>query len=216
MKVGRPKRQAIKNLRALMKDTRATVVCLQEAMTYMTLIRLVFALRWRVYTGRNLAEGENCAVLVRRDPFRRRRDRGTHWGLVRNLRRWKGPKHGWEHPGRVWPWVVVLGIRVMSLHRVTGGPHGPNAAAYKEEASRLREFVQYDGPVFVVGDTNTLPNDKREGSMADIAKDTGATLILPASPRVDYAMGKGVRGTMQKLGTYDSDHPATVTVLRVA
>ena len=216
LKVGRGWRAAVKSIRELIDDEDPDVIALQEAMYYAAAIVLRFGLRWRITAApSSIPEGRNVLLLVRRSvPSRGSRRRGG-WGWVRMRIGWTGPKQGKRHPGRTWPWRIVDEVLIVALHRVTGGPEGGNRAAYAEEAAALVELARdHDGPVLIIGDTNTAARDRRPGTMRDVAEKIGGRVIHELRPGhgvgVDYAVARGVRGRYLRGKHYGSDHRSGV------
>lgn len=212
-KVGRKRRELLRNLAALIDDTRADVVGLQEAQQYVTVIRLRFGLRWRVYARTGWAESDNCPVMVRRR-IRLYGKRPHRWGVVRMERGWVGPKHHKPHPGRTWTWLRTHPM-ILNLHRATGGSgHRTNGPAYAEEGHRLTAFLRNRHcPVLALGDTNTQADDERPGSMLNVAELVRGELITdPLNAGIDYALGVRLLEDWRarRIGRYDSDHRALV------
>lgn len=208
MKVGRGK-AAVDGLAALIDDHSPEVVLLQEAMNYVTRIRLRFGRHWRVYAGAPFMERGNCAVMVRRSV-----KRGGH-GKVRNRLPWRytGQGRDVKHPGRVWRWARADGIYFLSMHRATNAL-SLNKAAGSEEADNLEEwFGDHAGPMIAAGDWNNLHSDGRQEAPASIARRVKAHLIVPPEGRIDYALARDVKGRGERVGKYGSDHPAVVYTL---
>lgn len=210
MKVGRrPRRTVIRGLRQLIKASDPDVVALQEAMNYVSTIRLaplIMAL-FRVITPTGWTEATNCPLLVRRWRKPVHRTQGVGWGFIRNTIGWVGPLHDIHHPGRTWSWAKVAGVYVVSLHRCWGGGTR-NRAAYVEEYHQLVRFIRDRRYVVVVGDTNTPWGADWIGGMEQLAEETGCTLVAdPQHPGIDYAAVKGLDATARRLpDSKGSDH----------
>lgn len=206
MKVGRG-RAAIKGLRQLIRDHNPDTILLQEAMNYVPGLRLNF-LNWRIYSGAKPGHpSANCVVMVRKDLPRGRRPR-KGFGAVRNHTAWTFINSGRRiiHEGRVWRWVRVDGVHLMSVHRATNAL-GDNAEAGREEADNLIDwFDSHNGPMIAAGDWNNLWSDKRPNSPRDIAKHVKGELVVPAEARIDYALVRGIDVTAERGDKYGSDH----------
>lgn len=205
MKVGRG-RAAIRGLRALIRDTDADAVLLQEAKNYLPAIRLVFALTWRIYGGPALKDGGNCAVMVRRTI-----PRGKH-GRVRNRTVWyyRGKGRNVAHEGRVWRYVRADGVWLASIHKATEAL-GYNAAAGREEADNLAEwFGDHDGPMLAAGDFNNRASDRRTDAPVDIAKRVRGEVLAVEENDIDIAIVRGLDVTVRRGKSYGSDHASRV------
>jgi endonuclease/exonuclease/phosphatase family metal-dependent hydrolase len=209
---GRPGRRGPRRARRhrIIADHDPDVILLQEAMDYVSRMRLRFR-GWRVYSGRLTTVRANCPIMVRRRRARGR-IRGRGWGLVVNRRPWvyRGKGREVTHPGRVWTWARVEGIRFLSVHRATEAL-GHNERAGAEEADHLEYwFDSHDGPAFAAGDWNNLWSDKRRDSPAAIARTVKGELVVLAEARIDYALATGLTVTCERAGKYGSDHHAHV------
>ena len=213
-KVARPGFEVVKSIRQILHDNPETdVLCLQEAQGYIDDLRRNFNGGWYLYAKSGWTESMQNPVMVRKKQGFPARDYTHGWGVVKNMRHWIGPKHGWDHPGRTWTWVKVGQLYVMSLHRATDGD-GQNKRAYIEEAERLEGFMERRGqkPVVIIGDTNTGLHAQHPGSMQKIKEHVRGKLIADADdPGIDYALtSKGVEGIVHRTQHYGSDHQAAV------
>lgn len=232
VRVGRGWRAVARGLREFIAAHDPDVIALQEARNYVLALRIAFATRWRIYAPPTTAgpEARDCPVMVRRDLPRARRRRRGGWGWVQNRIGWRGPKHGWLHPGRTWTWVTVDGVAILSLHRVWTPPRptrgrGPNAPAYAEEAAALREWLDKHRRAVVIGDANGSTTDPHPASMRATARATGAQLVDDHDdPGIDYAAVKGLDGKLRRLrrfgstpdvpGDREPDHRAALLTIR--
>lgn len=210
MKVGRG-RAAIRGLRALIRDTDADAVLLQEAKNYLLMIRLVFGVLWRIYGGMfPRTDSANCVVMVRRTIRR-----GRH-GAVRNRTPWvyTGKGRRVTHPGRVWRWARADGVYLMSVHRSTNAL-SINKVAGREEADRVMEwFDDHAGPMLAAGDWNNAHDDPRSNAPADIAKHVKADVVVPGDSRIDFAIARDLDVATWRGSKYGSDHHAHIYRLR--
>jgi endonuclease/exonuclease/phosphatase family metal-dependent hydrolase len=208
-RVGRGSKTVAKGLAQLIKDENPDVICLQEAMNYVTYLRLRFPL-WRIYCNRSWDEADNCPVMVRRTlPRGHRRRQG--WGWVRVQQGWVYRPNNAEHPGRTWTWVMVAGVAIMSLHRVAGQT-GENRKSLLEETDRLIDWLAKHEKVVIIGDTNQSPRSSDPESLNAIAEDFDARLVFDKErPGIDYALVKGIEGgSYERTVSYGSDHDAGV------
>lgn len=209
LKVGRG-RAAIRGLAALVRDTDADAVLLQEAKNYLPAIRARFGATWRVYGGPGFVEASNCAVMVRRSIRRGKR------GAVRNRTPWyyRGKGRNVKHPGRVWRWARVDGVFLMSVHKATNAL-SLNKDAGREEADRLAEwFGDHAGPMIAAGDWNNTADDRRPNGPAEIARLAKAQVVVPPGARIDYALVRGVDVTAKSGKSYGSDHESFTTHIK--
>lgn len=207
MKVGRG-HAALKGLRDLIREHDPEAVLLQEAMNYVAALVLLFP-RWRVYGGIPRTEGSNCVVMVRRTVPRGRR-KGHGWGVIRNRTPWyyRGKGRNVKHPGRVWRWVRVDGVLLLSGHRETEAL-GHNRAAGRETADALVEWTKdHDGPKLAHLDWNNRCTDRRPDGPVEIAKRSGGLLLVPkgGEHRPDYALVVDGDWTARRVGREGSDH----------
>jgi endonuclease/exonuclease/phosphatase family metal-dependent hydrolase len=213
--VGRHPAEMTRELRNLIRDTRADVICLQEARGYINAIRLAFP-RWKVYAKPGWPDSDHCPVMVRRS-IPRGRVYGRGWGTVRIEQGWVYTGNGGAtpKPGRTWTWVRVDGVHVLSLHRIPGKA-GNNNLSYAEETHALREwFAEHGGPMVAIGDANESPKDVNAGTMLAISRKVGGRLIHDKDdPGIDYACARELRGHLERIGNYGSDHRAAVLTIK--
>lgn len=169
------------------------VICLEEAAGTPEHLRRELGHRYRVLVAHGWPEADNLVTLVRRDvPIPR-------WLAFRMARGWVGPLQGREHAGRTFH-LVDLGprYRVVHVHRVSGGPEGPNAKAWQEEHIRLfrisnrrrslrRRFI-------IVGDqNNTRRENKHPLSSGGLADAIGGRVVWTGT-KVDHAIIRDAHG----------------------
>jgi endonuclease/exonuclease/phosphatase family metal-dependent hydrolase len=207
-KVGRGDDAVAESLRALIADTHPDVICLQEAMHYVDMLRNRFDDDWHVYAHGGWPESTNCPMLVSRDHSKKSYDGG--WDTLRTHTPWTGPQGG-HHDGRTWTWVKVEGKVVASLHRCWGGT-GRNSESFQEEHDKIAAFIDgRDEPVLFLGDHNVGPRDDAAGSSKRIAhKVDGSVRFDEDEPGIDYALCKRIKGKVKRTKTYGSDHKAVV------
>jgi endonuclease/exonuclease/phosphatase (EEP) superfamily protein YafD len=209
MKVGRGK-AAIDGTAGLIADHDPDVLLLQEAMNYGVRLRLRFGSKWRIYAGVPMTEAANCAVMVRRTIPRGRR------GAIRNRHPWfyRGKGREVKKSGRVWRWVRVDGIHLLTVHRATEAL-GFNHTAGREEADNLENwFASHPGPMLAAGDWNNSHEDARKDSPAQIARIVKGELIVPEGARIDYALARDLTATAKRGGKYGSDHHSHIYTLK--
>lgn len=213
-KVGRPRLAVVSDLRRLIRSQDPDVVMLCEAQRYVGVIRVAFAVRWRVYAKRGWAESRMCPIMERRALGKRLRY-GKGWGTIRMVEPWTGPQGG-SHPGRTWTWIR-RGAFLVSTHRAWVGPRGRNREAHMEEAAAMVDFAgdQVD-PVAFLGDQNMRPGDRSDGGSSDVAMLIGGHLIYDTlQPTIDHGVvdhdlaGQANHGPM-----FGSDHHSTRYRLR--
>lgn len=209
--VGRDPIEVIIGLRRLIHDTRADVICLQEARGYVTALRLAFP-TWRIYAKAGWPDSNHAPVMVRRS-LRRGRHYGTGWGTVRIEADWVYA--GTSKPGRTWTWVRVDGVYILSLHRIVSS-RGDNGESYLEEAHALREwFDEHGGPMVAFGDCNEGPRDTRPNTMLAISRKVKGTLASDRDePGIDYALVRDLTCTVERTDTYGSDHRAAILTVK--
>lgn len=210
MKVGRG-RQALADLRRLVREQRPDALLLQEAMHYVRLIRVLFP-GFRVYAPKGWPEAANCPVMVRRTVRRGIRKRHG-WTWVRNSERWTYAKYGVEHPGRTWTAVRVLGVWLLSVHRAPGGLGRGNRLAGADEADALVDwFDEHAGPMFASGDVNHAAGRRGRDTSQHVARRAHAEVVGP--PGIDHGIARDLDVTWRLLEHYGSDHPAVLYLLR--
>lgn len=204
-KVGRNTSTVVGNLQDLVRDLDPDVILLQEAKGYVSAIRDAFKKSWQIFADSDA--GKDDPVMVREGIS------VSDWGTRKYTTHWVGPQGG-DQKGRTWTYAVIDGTEYLSLHRCWGGTKDSNAKAYADEASLLVKAYGSSGRPFVVfGDTNTSPSASYPNSMKDIAKRTGGKLITPGGG-IDYAVVRGVTGTMGSKKPYGSDHDAVLFVIK--
>lgn len=204
-KVGRNANTVVGNLRDLIQDLDPDVILLQEAKGYVSAFRDAFGDGWQIYADAD--KGKDDPVMARE------KIKVDTWGVRKYTTHWVGPQGG-DQKGRTWTFIQTGGVEYLSLHRCWGGTKDSNAKAYADEASLLVKAYGASGRPFVVfGDTNTSPSATYPNSMKDLAKRTGGKLITPGGG-IDYALVRGVTGSMGSKKAYGSDHDAVLFVIK--
>jgi hypothetical protein len=129
-------------------------------------------------------------------------------GKVRNRTPWTYAHKGRTvvHPGRVWRWVRVEGVALMSIHKATNAL-GTNRAAGEEEAFRLVEwFEDHAGQLGAFGDANNQADDQRDDAPAHIAARAEAELVSESPDDIDLGIVRGMTGRWKRGKKYGSDH----------
>lgn len=124
---------------------------------------------------------------------------------------WRGPHMGRVKRGRRWLLLVWDDEAFLFVHRVSGGPSGPNAAAWRVESRIIRDVcTRWDMPqrLAIVGDHNATAHE-----LHDEYADLGLTL-LPVVAKVDACAARGFHGGGTRLGNHGSDHVAIMWRLR--
>lgn len=202
-KVGRDSAAVLDGIHELIEAMSPDVLALQEAGGYLPALRDTYGDRWRVYAHHDWPEANQCPLLVSRDFTLK--ERGQGWGTLRTTVDWVGPQGG-VHQGRTWTWCKVNGLHVMSLHRCTDGD-GRNQQAAAEERHALVQWIGKHKPALVIGDHNWGPQNKHPDASKQVARDAGGKLSHPGHG-IDYAIQRGVAGTVTERGSHGSDHPA--------
>lgn len=100
---------------------------------------------------------------------------------------WIGPKAGRRHGGRVYTALELDACWVVNVHFPTGGPSGPNRAAWAESAERIAQFfARHDKPVLVGGDWNAT-----HAELAPLVSRVGGRIT--SLGKVDHVIYKGAR-----------------------
>lgn len=214
-KVGRGRFRVMRDLAQLLRDTDPDAVGLQEFGNYVMAARIRFALNWRVFAERGWPDSDECPVMVRRRRFPRRPRGSRRWGTIHM-------RIGWTHkkpkPGRTYTWAYAGVLVLLNGHRVTHGwiVGDRNRAAYREESERTSAFFDANPgqSILSVWDANTPVRAKTPGTPAAIAAQVGGHLIYDHDdPGVEYAIARGLRGRLRKLGHYGSDHRAALVLV---
>lgn len=184
------------DLRALIREHQPDLVVVEQAMRARQFLRSIPG-----YTAQQFApepsgllhppppEWHGVALLIRNgvNPHHAAK------ALVMD-RRWRGPKNkgGRLHGPRVYPAVPVSKrddpVRLIGIHFPSGGPDGPNAAAWWESARAIRRYFEThpNSPVIAVGDYNASAGELR----AAIRGWPGVDL-LTSGAKVDHALVRG-------------------------
>ena len=204
-KVGRGDDAVGDGLRELIADHDPDVICLQEGMHYVDMLRHRFD-GWFVYARGGWPESDNCPVMVRKNG-REKKEYGDGFNTLRYTTKWVGPQGG-AHDGRTWTYVNVDGITVMSLHRCTGGKD-KNAEAFYDEYQKLTAFLKdREKPVVIFGDHNCGPSKTFKGASKNVATDTESKISHDGG--IDYVIRRGIKGTVKHGKAYGSDHECAV------
>lgn len=210
-KVGRDPDTVVKKVKALIDDTGAQVVALQEAKQYTEALHRRFDEHFYVYAKTGWPESTNCPLLVRRGQGNRQ-GYGQGWGTVRYTTPWVGPQGG-HHDGRTWHWALVNGYALMSLHRCTDGD-GRNSEAFQTEHDKLVAWIEaQELPVLILGDHNCGPKADYYGSSRRVAEHANGKVQAPDGGHVDYAIKRDCPGSIRLGHAYGSDHEAVVFTL---
>lgn len=205
-KVGRDPDAVVKNVKALIDDSGAQVVCLNEAQGYTEALHRRFDEHFYVYAKQGWEKSDANPILVRRGQGNRQ-GYGQGWGTLRYKTPWVGPQGGDQH-GRTWHWAKVDGINIMSLHRCTDGD-GKNKEAFSDEYDALCKWIkQQDMPVLIIGDHNCGPKVDYYGSSKNIAQHTESKISHDGG--IEYAIRNGVKGSIRHGKSYGSDHEAVI------
>lgn len=209
--VGRNGADVLKALRFMAQHYRPDVIALQEARPYRDEVARLHGYTAYYPKGKSGEAGDTITLL--RDPAVARAV-SVVMRALRMKSQWHGPKAGKLHHARIFPEVTRDWFTVVNVHR-TRPSWSADGAAFVEEDKALSQSAE-ESPTDVwicVGDQNigTRPGDKRlaHGPWA-LAKAIGANVITTDPGHVDYAIGRGVRGTARRLDNHGSDHGAVL------
>lgn len=189
----RPTWRWMRSLGRLRRDHPSEVTGLFEATRGCLAVRARYGARNRVIRRRS----DVVAVVSRSLPKPRVE-------VIRHDVEWVGPKLGLPKRGRRHLLLDFDGDGVLLLHRVTGGPGGPNRAAWYAEADLIAEVCRRPGlrTLRVLGDQNA-----RAVEVAGFWKELGMRQIRTGC-KVDHGAQRGVATWGVRLDPYGSDHPA--------
>jgi endonuclease/exonuclease/phosphatase family metal-dependent hydrolase len=167
-------------LRAAIRETRPDVVIVTEAQRARRFLRGIGGYELYQYTRHQGREAPGVAVLVRhglrvlrRRPMRMRQPWAFH--------RPRGP--------RTYPVLVLANgadrLPLLGVHFPTGGPSGPNAAAWWESWRRAAGWLSRHDRAVAAGDWNAL--------QAELARLLPPALQLVVGTKVDHAVTHGMR-----------------------
>jgi hypothetical protein len=140
VKVGRTPIVAAHAVRRVKRHARADRLALLEAGGYVGALRLVMP-RWRVQHP----HGSDVVLLTRK------RDPAPTLEVIAHDYAWTGPHTGKPHAGR--GHLFVDGWQLF-VHRVSGGPRGPNRVAYAKESALIRKTLSGLKRALCLGDQN--------------------------------------------------------------
>lgn len=195
VKVGRTPIAAAHAVRRVRRAAKADRLALLEAGGYVGALRLVMP-RWRVQHP----EGSDVVLLTRK------RDPAPTLQVIAHDYAWTGPHMGIEKTGR--GHLFVDGWQLF-VHRISGGPHGPNAAAYRRESALIRRTLRGLPKRLCMGDQNATVKE-----LAAFWRALGMRLIRTGL-KVDHGAEDGVDtdGGWRLAKRFGSDHyPAVVDV----
>lgn len=119
---------------------------------------------------------------------------------------WVGPHNGIKKEGRRFLLMTYEEREAfLFVHRISGGPRGPNAKSFAAESDLIERVMNRKNlpkKRGVIGDHNC---DQEEQTR--IYRPMGLQM-LPVVAKVDAAAVQGLRGRGTRLGNYGSDHVA--------
>lgn len=195
VKVGRTPIAAACAVRRVRRAAKADRLALLEAGGYVGAMRLVMP-RWRVQHP----EGSDVVLLTRKSAPR------PHLEVIAHDYAWTGPHMGKAKEGRG---HLLVDAWQLFVHRISGGPHGPNRAAYANESALIRETLHGLDPALCMGDQNATVDE-----LADWWKAQGMRPIR-TTLKVDHGAQRSCEtdGGWRLARQYGSDHyPAVVDV----
>lgn len=212
VRVGRRGSEVRANVRKLARRYRPHVITLQEARPYIDDLRDLRGYKLFTPKGKS-SEAGNCITLMREPSAA-----GEYVKKALRLHtRWRGPKAGKEHPGRVFLAVSDGLWTVVNVHR-TRPDWSAGGKAFAEEFGALLASAESTEGVWVcVGDQNigTRPDDKRmKYGPWQLARRIRAEVVTTSPGHIDYAIARGADGKAKRLGHYGSDHAAVLIKLK--
>lgn len=195
VKVNRSPRRVVRTTRRMIANTRADVVALLEAGAYTQ------ALRERLDGWRVQRVGDVLLLTRRTDP------KPTVEAIAHDFA-WVGPKAGIRKTGRehmlVDGWLLIV-------HRITGGPSGPNEDAYADESDLIRSTLTGLEVALCVGDQNAKASE-----LAAWWRSHGLSPVRTGA-KVDHGAARGLRVTGRRLlRFYGSDHTPVLYITQPA
>ena len=154
---------------------------------------------YRLIERKTGEEAQAIKTLVRKG------SRASKAKWLRTFLAWVGPKAGRRHLGRTFLAVLVrkpFYCWTVNVHFPTGGPDGPNAAAWAEAWAKVVKFAKRRKRVVVIGDFNATTQQLNR-----LVREAGFHMV--SFGKVDKALSKGVTVTSIKHdlpGTPDGVH----------
>lgn len=188
-KVGRNPRRVVRATRRLLANTNAHTLALLEAGAY------VDALREGLPEWRTQRVGDVLLLTRRADPK-------PDVEAVSHDLAWVGPKAGIRKVGRT---HMLVNGWLLIVHRITGGPDGPNADAYAAESALIAETLVGLEVAMCVGDQNA--------KIAELAAWWRSIGMMPVrtTAKVGHGAARGLRVAGRRLRRYfGSDHTPEV------
>lgn len=186
-KVGRNHRGVVRATRRLLRNTEADALALLEATAYVGALRDGLP-NWRVQHPL----GSDVVLLTRITSIRPEVD------VIEHDLPWVGPKVGIHHEGRG---HLLVDGRILIVHRLTGGPEGPNADAFDAESDLIHDTLHGLERALCVGDQNATT-----GELAAWWRAQGMTPVRTTA-KVDHGAERGLIVVARKLRRYyGSDH----------
>lgn len=204
LKVGRPDRQVLAEVRDLLKREDLDVLAVHEAAGYLRALGSIEGYRYITGWHRDRS-GRDAGLLVRRGLRVRRRR------ILRTVTTWRRVKYEGRHLPRSFPSAVVEGIRIVSVHMPDTRAAARSRLAYAECVLRLLAHLSGRHPFAALGDWNKRPGlygpfTPRALAEALRARITGAG--------IDYAITRGLRITDHRRGPKrGSDHAPVLCTL---
>lgn len=192
-RVGRSPRRVVRATRRLLANTHAHTLALLEAGAYTQALRVGLP-DWRVQRVGDVL------LLTRKDAKR------PDVQAVSHDLAWVGPKAGIRKIGRehmlVDDWLLIV-------HRITGGPSGPNADAHAAESDLIRATLTGLEVALCVGDQNAKASE-----LAAWWRSMGMQPVRTGA-KVDHGAERGLTVTGRKLWRrYGSDHSPVLYLVR--
>lgn len=191
-KVGRNPRRVVRATRRLLRNTGADSLAMLEAGAYEDALREGLP-NWRVQRVGDVL------LLTRITSPRPDVEAITHDFA------WVGPKAGIRKVGRE---HMLVNGHTLIVHRITGGPHGPNKGAFDAESALIRETLDGLDHALCVGDQNATASE-----LAAWWRSQGMTPVRTTA-KVDHGAQRGLKVTARKLRRrYGSDHSPVLYVV---
>lgn len=194
-KVGRNPRRVVRATRRLLANTNADALALLEAGAYTQALREGLP-NWRV-------QRVGDVLLLTRITYPCPRVEAVSHDFA-----WVGPKAGIRKTGRE---HMLINDTVLIVHRITGGPSGPNADAYADESDLIRATLTGLETALCVGDQNA-----KAAELAAWWRSHGMQPVRTGA-KVDHGAERGLTVTGRKLfRRYGSDHSPALYVIKPA
>lgn len=192
-KVGRNPRRVVRATRRLLRNTQADALALLEAGSYADELREGLP-NWRV-------QRVGDVLLLTRVTAQRPDIEAVSHDLA-----WIGPKAGIRKVGRE---HMLVNGHTLIVHRITGGPRGPNALAYAAESALIRETLAGRDLSLCVGDQNATA-----GELVAWWRSIGMQPVRTTA-KVDHGAARGLTVTGRKLWRkYGSDHSPVLYMVK--